>query len=85
MVTDQNRCYLPVELQTVVASILRTFPDDFVAHLDGSAGLPPSSDARDARREYHLPKIVDLDMAAGTVAYDHRITLKQPDWTYAAS
>ena len=73
MVTDQNRCYVPVELQTVVASILREFPEDFVAHLDGR---PP------ATRMYRLPKIVD--MGEGTVTYDTRIALKQPDWTYAA-
>jgi len=59
MVTDQNRCYLPVELQTVVASILRAFPEDFVAHLEGRL-TPP--------RLYRLPKIVDLD--GGGVTYD---------------
>jgi NADH-quinone oxidoreductase subunit F len=72
MVTDQNRCYLPVELQTVVASILRAFPQDFVAHLEGTL-TPP--------RLYRLPKIVDLD--GGGVTYDTRIAAKQPDWTYA--
>ena len=72
MVTDQNRCYLPVELQTVVASILRAFPDDFVGHLEGALPLP---------RLYRLPKI--LDMADGAVTYDTRIALKQPDWTYS--
>lgn len=72
MVTDQNRCHLPVELQTVVASILREFPEDFVAHLDGATA---------PRRRYHLPKIVD--MGGGTVTYDATIGRKQPDWTYA--
>jgi NADH-quinone oxidoreductase subunit F len=71
MVTDQNRCYLPVELQTVVASILRAYPEDFVAHLEGRL-TPP--------RLYRLPKIVDLD--GGGVTYDTTIALKQPDWTY---
>jgi NADH:ubiquinone oxidoreductase subunit F (NADH-binding) len=71
MVTDQNRCYLPVELQTVVASVLRAFPEDFVAHLEGNLAPP---------RLYRLPKIVDLD--GGGVTYDTRIALKQPDWTY---
>jgi NADH-quinone oxidoreductase subunit F len=73
MVTDQNRCYVPVELQTVVASILREFPEDFVAHLEGRSP---------ATRMYRLPKITD--MADGTVTYDTRIALKQPDWTYAS-
>ncbi len=72
MVTDQNRCYLPVELQTVVASILREFPEDVVAHLDRAA-MPP--------REYRLPKLVDLH--DGVAVYDPRISRKQPDWTYA--
>ncbi len=72
VVTDQNRCFVPVELQTVVASILRAFPDDVVAHLDGT---PPRG------RSYRLPKIVDL--AGGTVVYDPRIDRKRPDWTYA--
>jgi NADH-quinone oxidoreductase subunit F len=71
MVTDQNRCYLPVELQTVVASILRAFPDDFATHLEGTVPLP---------RLYRLPKIVD--MADGTVTYDAKTALKQPDGTY---
>jgi NADH:ubiquinone oxidoreductase subunit F (NADH-binding) len=71
VVTDQNRCYLPVELQTVVASILREFPDDFVTHLERTP-IPS--------RLYRLPKIIDL--ADGTVTYDARIGLKQPDWTH---
>ena len=71
VVTDQNRCYLPVELQTVVASILREFPDDFATHLERT---PTPS------RLYRLPLIVDI--ADGTVTYDARIGLKQPDWTY---
>jgi NADH-quinone oxidoreductase subunit F len=71
MVTDQNRCYLPVELQTIITSILREFPDDFVTHLEGRPA---------AARPYRLPKIVD--MADGNVTYDARIALEQPDWTY---
>lgn len=73
MVTDQNRCSLPVGLQTVTASIMREFPEDFVAHLDALV-LPP-------RRRYQLPKIIDL--GGGTVTYDDQIARKQPDWTYA--
>jgi NADH-quinone oxidoreductase subunit F len=73
MVTDQNRCYLPVELQTVVASVLRAFPHDFVAHLEGRLAPP---------RLYQLPKIVD--MADGTVTYDSRTAHAQPDGTSVA-
>jgi NADH-quinone oxidoreductase subunit F len=71
MVTDQNRCYLPVELQTVIASILREFPEDFMAHLDRMA-IPS--------RLYRLPKIVD--MGEGTVTYDTLAADEQPDSTY---
>ncbi|HSH23015.1 MAG TPA: NADH-ubiquinone oxidoreductase-F iron-sulfur binding region domain-containing protein [Acidimicrobiales bacterium] len=71
-VTDGNRCYLPVEEQDVIASILREFPDDVAAHLEGQPL---------ARRHYELPKIDDL--RDGQVVYDHRQARKQPDWTYA--
>jgi hypothetical protein len=71
MVTDQNRCSLPVGLQTVVASIMRAFPEDFVAHLEGAVPLP---------RLYRLPKIID--MAHATVTYDTRSPREQPDGTY---
>jgi NADH-quinone oxidoreductase subunit F len=71
MVTDQNGCYLPVVLQTVVASIMRAFPADFVTHLEGT---PTPS------RPYRLPKIVD--MAYGTVTYDAGTALEQLDRTY---
>ena len=70
MVTDQNRCYLPVELQTVVASILRELPEDFVTHLERTPAPP---------RPYRLPKIVD--MSNGTVTYDPTTAPEQPDGT----
>jgi hypothetical protein len=70
MVTDQNRCDLPVELQTVIASILREFPEDFVAHLE----LTPAPS-----RLYRLPTIVD--MSDGSATYDARTVPGQPDWT----
>jgi hypothetical protein len=56
--------------QTVIASILREFPDDFVTHLEGAVPLP---------RMYRLPKIVD--MAHRTVTYDARTALRYPDRT----
>ena len=71
-VTDGNRCYLAVEEQVMVASILREFPEEFEEHL--SSGRCPRP------REIPLPKIVDL--ADGKVTYDARQYLKQPDWTY---
>ena len=72
IVTDGNRCYLPVQERTLVASILREFPDDVAAHLDGWC---PSD-----RTEVPIPKIVDL--VDGSVTYDERQARKQPDWTY---
>lgn len=51
IVADGNRCYLPVDEQRVVSSILRTFPEDFVAHLEGRC---------DRRHQIPIPKIVDL-------------------------
>jgi NADH-quinone oxidoreductase subunit F len=71
-VTDGNRCYLPVEEQLLIGSLLRAFPEEFVAHLDYS--WPHD-------RTYDFPKIVDL--ADGVVVYDERQERKQPDWTYA--
>jgi len=72
-VTDGNRCYLPVEEQLVVSSILRAFPEEFAAHLEG--------DCPRRRDDLIVPKIVDL--AEGRVVYDERHRLKRPDWTYA--
>jgi len=46
-VADGNHCDLPVEEQRVVSSILRTFPEDFVAHLEGRC---------DPRHQIHDPQ-----------------------------
>ena len=72
-VTDGNRCYLPVQEQQVVASILRAFPEDFAAHLEGQACHHG--------REFVVSKLVDI--AGGQALYDERQAFKQPDWTYA--
>jgi NADH-quinone oxidoreductase subunit F len=72
-VTDSNRCYLGTEVQRVVASVLREFPDDFAAHLEGR---PP------IERDIVVPKVVEID-TDGAVVYDERHRLKLPDWTYA--
>ena len=71
-VTDGNRCFLPVEEQHVVGSILRAFPEEFAAHLEGNCPNP--------RTDLIAPKIVDL--TGGTVIYDERHRRKRPDWTY---
>ena len=72
-VTDGSRCYLPVEEQAVVASILRAFPEEFAAHLE--TGVCPRP------RAIPLPKLVDL--RDGRAVYDERHYRKRPDWTYA--
>ncbi len=71
-VTDGNRCYLAVEEQRVVSSVLRAFPDEFAEHLE-QHGCP-----RPSRRP--MPKLVDL--AGGNATYDERFWSKRPDWTY---
>jgi NADH-quinone oxidoreductase subunit F len=71
-VTDGNRCYLPVEEQHVVGSILRAFPDEFAAHLEGRCPNP--------RDDLIAPKLVDV--AGGKAVYDEHHRLKRPDWTY---
>jgi NADH-quinone oxidoreductase subunit F len=71
-VTDGNRCYLPVQEQQVVASIMRAFPEDFAAHLEGHR-------CREGR-ELVVSKLVDI--VNGQALYDERQAFKQPDWTY---
>jgi NADH-quinone oxidoreductase subunit F len=73
-VTDSNRCYLGTEVQRLVASVLREFPDDVAAHLEGRPPL---------ERDVVVPKVVEID-ADGAVVYDERHRLKLPDWTYAS-
>ena len=73
-VTDGARCYLPQEEQHVVRSILRAFPEEFAAHLEGNCPNP--------RTDLIAPKI--LDLAGGEVTYDEHHRKKRPDWTYEA-
>ena len=70
-VTDSNRCYLPVQEQQLIFSLLERFPDEFDAHLAGPCPRP---------RPLVLPKLVDL--RDGVARYDERQALKRPDWTY---
>ncbi len=71
-VTDANRCYLGTEEQIVIRSILRAFPEEFAAHLEGDCPRP--------RSDLVVPLITDL--ADGVVRYDARQPRKRPDWTY---
>jgi len=70
-ITDQNRCFLGEEEQRIVASLLRSFPEDFTAELEGA---PPAA-------QLPVPKIVDI--RDGVAVYDEKQMRKQPDWTYA--
>jgi len=74
-VTDGTRCALPVEEQIVIASILRTYPEEFADHLEGRLC--------ERRHDLDLPKIVDI--ADGVARYDEHQRFKQADWTYAAA
>jgi NADH-quinone oxidoreductase subunit F len=71
VVADGNRCFLPVEEQQLVGSILRTFPDDFEMHLRGECTHPHRA---------IVPKLVDI--ADGQARFDDRQMRKRPDWTY---
>jgi NADH-quinone oxidoreductase subunit F len=72
-VTDQNRCFLGEEEQRVVSSLLRTFPEEFVAAIDSDTPIEALA----------IPKIVDI--SDGQARYDERQSRKQPDWTYVAA
>jgi NADH-quinone oxidoreductase subunit F len=72
-VTDGNRCYLPVEEQVLVASLLRAFPEEFEEHV--RTGRCPRP------RPLVAPKLVDI--VDGTAVYDEAQARKLPDWTYA--
>jgi NADH:ubiquinone oxidoreductase subunit F (NADH-binding) len=72
-VTDGNRCYLAVEEQVMVNSIMQAFPEEFVEHVE-LGGCPRP-------RRLPIPKLVDL--AAGVATFDEAFWRKRPDWTYA--
>jgi NADH-quinone oxidoreductase subunit F len=71
-VTDGNRCYLAVEEQVMVSSVLRAFPDEFAEHIE--LGRCPRA------RKLPIPKLVDL--ANGQATYDETFWYKRPDWTF---
>jgi NADH:ubiquinone oxidoreductase subunit F (NADH-binding) len=71
-VTDGNRCYLAVEEQVMVSSVLRAFPEEFAEHIDlGRCPRP---------RRLPIPKLIDL--VDGVATYDESYWRKRPDWTY---
>lgn len=72
VVADANRCYLPVQEQNLISSILRLYPEDVAAHLEGRCPA--------GQRAIPTPKLIDL--TDGVVSFDKRQEHKQPDWTY---
>ncbi|MEO8265413.1 MAG: NADH-ubiquinone oxidoreductase-F iron-sulfur binding region domain-containing protein, partial [Ilumatobacteraceae bacterium] len=72
-VTDGNRCYLAVEEQVMVTSILLAFPAEIAEHIELRRCPRP--------RRLPIPKLVDL--ADGRAIYDESFWRKRPDWTYA--
>ena len=74
VVADGNRCFLPVEEQQMLGSILSSFPDDFETHLQGACTRPHRA---------VVPKL--LDIVDGRAVFDARQMRKRPDWTYEAS
>jgi len=72
-VTDGSRCFLAVEEQRVITSILSSFRDEVAEHIE--AGRCPRP------RPVTFPKLVDL--RDGVAVYDEDYERKRPDWTYA--
>ena len=70
-VADSARCSLAQQHQTVVASLLRLFPDRLRAHVEGHA-LPAEP--------YLVAPIVDIEHGRAILDVAH--AGKQPDWTY---
>ncbi|QBI18195.1 NADH-quinone oxidoreductase subunit F [Egibacter rhizosphaerae] len=76
IVTDQNRCYLPVGAAFVVRSAIETFPEEF----HGRVGAGPVPE----EIRVLAPKIIDWDEDEGVLVFDPEYYRKRPDWTYAA-
>jgi NADH-quinone oxidoreductase subunit F len=70
-VSDSARCYLAIQHQQVVQSVLTLFPDQVRAHAGAECGPAPM--------ELVAP-IVDIQN--GRAVLDERHAGKQPDWTY---
>jgi NADH-quinone oxidoreductase subunit F len=67
------RCFLASEEAIVIPSTIRTYRQDFDAHVEGTCHL---------RHDLPLPRIVDYSHAEG-FTYDAEYHRKKPDWSYA--
>src|SRR5205814_2336323 len=68
-VTNANRCFLGTEEQIVVSSVLRAFPDDVAALLEGRENSP---------RKIQVPIIDDIT-EHGAVIYGRHAPTMRPD------
>jgi hypothetical protein len=72
-VSDEARCYLALQHQAVVESIVNGFADELQAHVDGRA------------QPVEPALVAELVAVEGDEAVvDARHDQKQPDWTYGA-
>ncbi|QYG95198.1 hypothetical protein HC251_24055 [Iamia sp. SCSIO 61187] len=73
-VSNGARCYLGIQHETVVRSLLEVFPDAIPAHLDGRLPVAP-------------PTLVApiIDIVDGRAVLDRTQADKQPDWTHDAT
>ncbi|MGH9190323.1 MAG: NADH-ubiquinone oxidoreductase-F iron-sulfur binding region domain-containing protein [Acidimicrobiales bacterium] len=71
LVSDRARCYLAIQQQVVLTSILEHFGDEFTSHL--SRDHPPVE-----------PELIAelIDIHSGQAVWDERHRQKQPDWSY---
>ncbi|MCA1673532.1 MAG: hypothetical protein LC799_15500, partial [Actinobacteria bacterium] len=70
-VSTEARCYLALQHQAVVGSLLQQFPDSLRAHVTGGA---------EAVEPVLVAELVDI--RDETAHLDERFRDKQPDWTY---
>ena len=90
IVADGNRCYLPVQEQIMISSILRGFPEDVAAHLEGYCRVratadPDPEDHRPRRRRRHLRRApgtqtTRLDVRRLTATPGHVLARRRPRW-----
>src|SRR5436305_306989 len=72
-VSDEARCFLALQHQAVVESIVTGFADELRAHVEGrTPGIEPAL----------VAELTDID--GDEAVFDARHLQKQPDWTYGA-